>query len=177
MVAELGFAGLLVYSHYDNLWPITWRNAPEILGIVFTGIPGLMMLFMLLLGRFRREPHLVVCDDHIDVYHALSGHFDTLHFNDVKEMVDEGDDDQKQGLLQLMFQKKDQRFVVFKMQPYLQKSDLSGWSYRLSKTLGPNNYGISLQGLDQPADEAYDLLRDRYMKYCRQHHNPQTTNY
>lgn len=150
IAVSLGVCALLVWVHYDELWPLSWRSAFTLLGIVITGLSGLSALFALVASLCKREPYLLVYDDRIEMPRLLSRNSRVLHFADVKSMTKE--------------ESKSEATAHFQLQPFLKKSDLPRLTLRINRFLGID-FALQISALDMPSKDAYDLMYDRYQRY------------
>lgn len=148
----LGVCALLVWAHYDELWPLTWKAAFALLGIAITGIPGLSALFALVASLCKREPDLLIYDDRIEIPRLLSRNSRVIHFADVKSMTKED--------------RKGETTAYFQLKPYLTKSDLPSWTPWANRFFG-TDYALSLTALDMPSADVYDLMYSRFQRYHR----------
>ena len=142
----IGLTVWQVWGNYDVLMPFTWKAILPLLFASITAFSGLVALALLLHSLFKREPYLLVYDDHIEIDRPMNRNFWVLHFSDMKDLTTEGDGDKKKA--------------VFELQPFLKKSDLPK-----RKVFQNANYTIKLGALDRTSDEAYDLILDKFLAY------------
>ncbi|MBQ9637697.1 MAG: hypothetical protein IJV36_07400 [Prevotella sp.] len=147
---DLGGAVLLTWMHFDELWPFTWHSVIEALFIAIMGITGLRALTELLSIMLRRDPYMLVYDDHIEMPRLLSRNSRMIYFCDVKEVKEDGEGKKTK--------------ILFYMQPYLKKSDLPHGAKFRRKFVG-EDFTISTGSLDITGDEAYNMVLDRFLKY------------
>lgn len=149
----LGGAALLTWANHDKLTPLSWETAIHGAGIIITGFAGLSALLSLIISIYSHEPYLLVYEECIEIPRLLSKNCRVVHFCDVKDVKEDGDGRKKK--------------ILFHMQPFLTKSDLPRGTRFLKKFLGAD-FAIPLSSLDMSADEAYNLILDRYLKYHHQ---------
>lgn len=111
---------------------------------------GLAALAKLLSDRIRHEPYLLVYDDSIEIRHWLKNSFRPLHFCDVEDIVRVDD----------LYKFE----IVFKLQPYLKRSELPQWPVFFKKS-SKETFKLPLASLSMPDKEVYDLILDRYLQY------------
>ncbi|GEM_PF-2287364 len=146
----LGGAVLSTWSSYDYLLPLSWNTAWGALGILIPALTGLAALAKLLSDKIRHEPYLLVYDDSIEIRHWLTNKFQPLHFCDVEDIVRVDD----------LYKFE----IVFKLQPYLKRSDLPRRPISFKKT-SKNTFKLSLTSLSMLDKEVYDLILDRFQRY------------
>lgn len=111
---------------------------------------ALAALAKLLSDRIHHEPYLLVYDDSIEIRHWLTNKFQPLHFCDVEDIVRVND--------QYKFE------IVFKLQPYLKRSDLPRRPISFKKS-SKKTFKLSLASLSMPDKEVYDIILDRFQRY------------
>lgn len=149
-VCGLGVTALSAWRSYDYLLPLSWNTAWGAIGIIIPALTGLAALAKLLSDRIRHEPYLLVYDDSIEIRHWLTNKFQPLHFCDVEDIVRVND----------LYKFE----IVFKLQPYLKRSDLPRRPIFFKKT-SKNTFKLPLTSLSMPDKEVYDLILDRFQRY------------
>ena len=149
-VCGLGVAALSAWRSYDYLLPLSWNTAWGAIGLVIPALTGLAALAKLLSDRIRHEPYLLVYDDSIEIRHWLTNKFQPLHFCDVEDIVRVND----------LYKFE----IVFKLQPYLKRSELPQWPVFFKKS-SKETFKLPLASLSMPDKEVYDLILDRYLQY------------
>ena len=94
-VVWIGLTAWQVWGNYDNLMSFTWKAIPNLLFAAIPAFSGLVALALLLHSLFKREPYLLVYDDHIEIDRPMNRNFWVLHLSDVKDLTSEGDGDKK----------------------------------------------------------------------------------
>ena len=149
-VCGLGVAALSAWRSYDYLLPLSWNTAWGAIGLVIPALTGLAALAKLLSDRIRHEPYLLVYDDSIEIRHWLTNKFQPLHFCDVEDIVRVND----------LYKFE----IVFKLQPYLKRSDLPRRPIFFKKS-SKKTFKLQLDSLSMPDKEVYDLILDRFQRY------------
>lgn len=144
----LSFAVGSFWLHYDELVPFSWKTVFESISIAGPAIVGLSAFVSLVISLLRHEPYLLIYDDRIEMPRLLSKNNRVLFFSDVKDLTDDGDRLQ----------------AVFELQPFIKKSDLPP-SAKWLNLFGSRGFRLSLTSLSMPADEVYDMMLDRFLKY------------
>ena len=147
----LGWTAVSVWLNSEEYLPISWKS---VLGVAMNNLisfsAGLAALAKLLSDRIRHEPYLLVYDDSIEIRHWLTNKFQPLHFCDVEDIVRVND----------LYKFE----IVFKLQPYLKRSELPQWPVFFKKS-PEKTFKLSLTSLSMPDKEVYDLILDRFQRY------------
>ena len=147
----LGWTAVSVWLNSEKYLPISWKS---VLGVAMNNLipfsAALAALAKLLSDKIHHEPYLLVYDDSIEIRHWLTNKFQPLHFCDVEDIVRVND----------LYKFE----IVFKLQPYLKRSDLPRRPISFKKT-SKNTFKLSLTSLSMPDKEVYDLILDRFQRY------------
>ena len=147
----LGWTAVSVWLNSEKSLPISWKS---VLGVAMNNLipfsAGLAALAKLLSDKIHHEPYLLVYDDSIEIRHWLTNKFQPLHFCDVEDIVRVND----------LYKFE----IVFKLQPYLKRSELPQWPVFFKKS-PEKTFKLSLTSLSMPDKEVYDLILDRYLQY------------
>lgn len=147
----LGWTAVSVWLNSEKYLPISWKS---VLGVAMNNLipfsAGLAALAKLLSDRIHHEPYLLVYDDSIEIRHWLTNKFQPLHFCDVEDIVRVND----------LYKFE----IVFKLQPYLKRSDLPRRPIFFKKS-PEKTFKLSLTSLSMPDKEVYDLILDRFQRY------------
>ena len=106
---SLAFGGASMWLTANKCDAFSLQYALRSIGEVILIVGGLVALVRLLSSLIRREPYLLVYDDHIEVYNEFSNRFSVLHFGDV------------------VYMEKKNITVNFRLEPFLKKSDFPEW--------------------------------------------------
>lgn len=149
---SITFGSLSLWGHASKYDVLSWEFALRSVAEVILVIGGFIALVRLLSSLIRREPYLLVYDDHIEVYNEFRNRFSILHFCDVVYM-----------------EKKEKKTTVkFHLESFLKKSDYPEWFHKWNRKLNDVDYVLSVASLNMKPDDVFNLIQDKFHNYKKQ---------
>ena len=144
---SLAFGGASMWLTANKCDAFSLQYALRSIGEVILIVGGLVALVRLLSSLIRREPYLLVYDDHIEVYNEFSNRFSVLHFGDV------------------VYMEKKNITVNFRLEPFLKKSDFPEWFRKWNLRRNGSDYVLSVASLNMKPDDVFYLIQDKFRNY------------